>query len=264
VTAQANFRLPSTGVAEIPWDDALAAVLGYARETRPLSIRYPSELVSTVQVPAFAYATYDCIPPSPDAGFTWLDVLVVDGLNGRLNQEVITALKHAADRAWPHVERAIERADGKTLWELSAPEVARHPTPGSAGKALESAWAECMGTGNVKLALTHKLLHHKCPDLFPLIDNKTAPGLKRAIDSPDEGLWAVVHRELSENEVQFSALEQAFATLVNGKDDVPLQRLRLHDVLLWLVAAKKWERAVTAGRRTPEWDRHRKNTEAGH
>jgi hypothetical protein len=264
VTVQANFRLPSTGAAEIPWNDALAAVWGYARETRPLSIRPPSELARTVQVPAFAYATYDCIPPSPDAGFTWLDVLVVDGLNGKLNQEVITALKHAAGRAWPHVERAIERADGRTFWELPALELARHPTPGSTGEALDSAWAECMGTGKVKLALTHKLLHHKCPDLFPLIDNKTAPSLKGAIASPDEGLWAVVHRELRENKVQFSALEQAFATLVNDKNDVPLQRLRLHDILLWLIATKKWERAVTAGRQTPEWDQYRKTAEAGH
>ena len=32
-----------------------------------------------------------------------------------MDQKAITALKQAADRAWPHVRRAIERADGRAF-----------------------------------------------------------------------------------------------------------------------------------------------------
>jgi hypothetical protein len=257
MTPAPPFRLPSTGRADIPWDDALAASLGYARAKRPLFITrtptYPDGV--TASVPAYAYGAYDCVAPSEDDEFAWLDVLVVDGLNGKLDQRKITALKHAADRAWPHVRESIRRADGRPFWRLPAEEAARRPPPGSAGEALDHAWQECMATGSVKTALTHKLLHHKRPDLFPLIDRKTGRRLKKQTDRQRVGLWAVVHQELTDNDAQFTALEAAFARLVAAEDDVPLTRLRLHDILLWLIAAGWWDHAVSHGRATSEWRR---------
>jgi hypothetical protein len=112
-----------------------------------------------------------------------------------------------------------------------------------------------MRTEDVKVALTHKLLHHKRPDLFPLIDRKTEPLLAAHTDE-SAGLWAVVHSELNANQRQFTALETTFAELVDGEGDVPLTRLRLHDVLLWLIATGYWDRAVTAGHSSQEWRRY--------
>ena len=109
-----------------------------------------------------------------------------------------------------------------------------------------------MRTDGVEIALTHKLLHHERPDLFPLIDGKTGPRLAAHTDE-SAGLWAVVHRELNANRHQFTALEATSAELVNGEDEVPLTRLRLHDVLLSLIATGYWDRAVARGRSTPEW-----------
>ena len=57
------------------------------------------------------------------------------------------------------------------------------------------------------------------------------------------------------NEEQFTALERAFAELVDGEEDVPLTRLRLHDILLWLKASGKWNHAVESGKATLEWNR---------
>lgn len=111
-----------------------------------------------------------------------------------------------------------------------------------------------MATDGIKVALTHKLLHHKRPDLFPLIDNRTVPLLKPHTDT-EVGLWGVVHRELTRNEEQFGALERTFAELATEDHDVRLTRLRLHDVLLWLTASGRWRHAVERGRATAEWQR---------
>lgn len=250
------FRMPSAGPEEIGWSEGLAAVLGYARAQRDLRIKwtptYPDGV--TIKVRAYAYRVYDCVPPSEDDKFAWLDVLVVDGINGKMDQTAITALRDAADRAWPHVRTAIERADGRAFWDLPEEEAGRTPPPGTTGEALSAAWQECWATGGIKTALTHKLLHHKRPELFPLIDNVTAP-LLRAHADEDVSLWGIVHRELTANEAEFAALERTFAELVNGDEDVPLTRLRLHDVLLWLKASDKWAHAVGQGKTTAEWDR---------
>ena len=249
-------RLPSADSADIPWDEALAAVLGYARAQRDLRIRWtPSHPDGvTIKVRAYAYRVYDCVLPAEDDEFAWLDVLVVDGINGKMDQSAITALKDAADRAWPHVRTATDRADGRAFWDLPEEEVGSTPPPGTAGAALHDAWRECWATDGIKTALAHKLLHHKRPALFPLIDNLTVPYLEPYKDGA-VGIWGVVHRELRANEEAFDALERAFADLVNGEDDVPLTRLRLHDVLLWLKASKRWGHAVAAGQATPEWNR---------
>jgi hypothetical protein len=251
------FDLPSVG-RPIAWDDALAAVLGYARATRPLTLTAKGSFAAeVVDVPAFAYRAYDCVPPSGEAGFAWIDVLVVDSLNGRLRHPTITALMDAGSRAWKHVDAAIRLAADRPFWELPNEEVGRYPTPGSAGAALNRAWEECMRTDEVAVALTHKLLHHKRPDLFPLIDGKTLPRLSppRA-QRKSMGLWAVLHQELNVNREQFARLEEWFAALVNASGDVPLNRLRLHDILLWLKATRRWEYAVARGRETPEWQRY--------
>jgi len=246
------FDLPSAG-RPIPWDDTLAAVLGYARAVQALDLRRQGSLAAeTVHVRAFAYRAYDCVPPACEEGFAWLDVLVVDSLNGKLSHPIIAALEDAGRRAWPHVARAIEQSNGTPFWELPAEQVARRPTPGTAGESMNWAWEECMRTPKVKVALTHKLLHHKRPDLFPLIDGKTKPLLDAHADEIT-GMWGVVHRELIRTSAQFSAREKTFAHLVDGEGDAPLTRLRLHDILLWLKATENWDYALSRGRETGEW-----------
>ena len=210
-SAPPPFVLPSVSDEPILWDDALAAVLGYTRATRPLKIRTPSYPDGhLVDVRMFSYSVYDCVPASDDAEFAWLDVLVVDGLNGQLSQESIVALKDAGRRAWPFVEEATARAGGRAFWELPIEEVIEPPPVGSTGEMLSAAWAECFYTGEVGVALTHKMLHHKRPRLFPLIDRQTLPRLKARVH-PGEGLyWAVIHRELTANAQQFQALRTAW------------------------------------------------------
>ena len=248
------FVLPSVSSAPIPWDDALATVLGYARAKRPLKIRTPSHPDGhTVQVRAYSYSVYDCVPASEDDEFAWLDVLVVDGLNGQLSQRSIVALKNAGDRAWEHVREADTRAAGRAFWDLPIEEVIEPPLPGSAGQSLFRAWEQCFHTEHVEVALTHKLLHHKRPRLFPLIDRQTRPRLIAQVGTQAGRIWAVIHRELNRNAEQFGALEAALAQVLVEKDDVLLERLRLHDILLWLDVTRRRQDAAAAGLRTDEW-----------
>src|SRR3954471_4944562 len=77
------FELPTTGPDALPWDTALAAVLGYARGRRPLRYRSPIEREGRwVQVPAFGYERFDR-RPVPDGPLGDDDVLVAEGLATR-------------------------------------------------------------------------------------------------------------------------------------------------------------------------------------
>ena len=69
----------------MPFDTALAAILGYARGRRPVRFRSPdSPQGRWVQLPAFGWARFDARPIGP-AGDT--DVLISEGLHGRLDDE---------------------------------------------------------------------------------------------------------------------------------------------------------------------------------
>ncbi|MQA32668.1 hypothetical protein GCU49_03675, partial [Modestobacter roseus] len=57
------FTLPTTGPDPLPWDTALAAVLGYVRGRRPLRYRSPTEREGRwVQVAAFGHDRFDARP----------------------------------------------------------------------------------------------------------------------------------------------------------------------------------------------------------
>jgi hypothetical protein len=248
-------HLPSVADAPVPFDDALAAILGYARARRPVTVRTPTHPDGvTVRVPKWAYEAYDCQPPSDGAGFSYWDVLVIDGLNGQLRGTDVENLKAAADAAAEHVERAVALAGGRAFWELDEAEVRRHPPKGSVGEAMAAAWSVLIETDSVDIARTHKVLHHKHPRLFPLIDRRTRERLVPLTDDHDIGLWAVIHRELRANGTQFDELERLFADSVRPSGLTPLWRLRLHDILLWLVQAGQFDIARHEGRATAEWN----------
>jgi hypothetical protein len=63
----------------------------------------------------------------------------------------------------------------------------------------------------------------------------------------------VIHRELRANAAAFAALEHAVAGLLAHDGDIPLTRLRLHDVLVWLSGSLRLTHAVQLGAATPEW-----------
>jgi hypothetical protein len=242
--------LPSTGPDPIPYGTALAAVLGYARGRRPLRFRSPSHPHGRwVAVPAFGYERFDR-RPIPDKPLGEPDILVAEGLHGRLDPDAWAALKAALQEVRPLADTTVERAAGRPFWELEDDQFSVLAEPGTVGAVLR----EIRETNGRYVAAA---LHHRRPSLFPHLTETTRRWLLPHVQEGDSGVEAVVHRELRTNGATFAALVAETARLLKDGGP-PLTRLRLHDVLLWLSSTLRLTHAVEVGRATDEWQAHRR------
>ena len=245
--------LPSAGPDPIPLDDAVAAVLGYARGRRPLRFRSPGQPAgSWVQIPAFGYERFDCrAAEDGDLGDT--DILVAEGLHGRLDPVAWAAVRSALDDVHPRYDALAARADGRAFWDLPDDEVSVLGEPGTVGAALREIWTRCANAPDVRPEFVSAALHHRQPSLMPHLDRTTRLQLLPHMAEGDSGVEAVIHRELRANAAGFDALEAAVAALLGRDGGVPLTRLRLHDVLVWLSGSLRLTHALQLGRATAEW-----------
>jgi hypothetical protein len=248
-TDRPAFALPTAGPDPLPWDTALAAVLGYARGRRSLRYRSPNEREGRwVLVAAFGYDRFDRRPvPTGPLGDD--DVLVAEGLHGRLDPHGWAAVRRALDDVQPHADAAVARAAGRPFWELPDDELSVLGEPGTVGAALRDL-GEPPGPHDRYIVAA---LHHRRPELVPLVNRTTWLQVVPHLHEGDSGVAAVIHRELRGNAPAFAALEAEAARLL--VPDVPLTRLRLHDLLLWLVATLRLTTAVALGHGTEEWAR---------
>jgi hypothetical protein len=238
--SDAELVLPSAGPDSIPFDTALAAVLGYARGRRPLHFRSPGNPTGRwVTVPAFGYERFDR-QPVPAGPLGEVDILTAEGLHGRLDPDGWAAMKGVLDDVGPLADAAIERAAGRPFWELPADEFSVLAEPGTVGAQLRRIWQHCEVMPDVQPAHVTAALHHRRPDLVPLVVRTTRWHLLPHVREGDSGVEAVIHRELRANASAFARLEAELAPL-------GLTRLRLHDVLLWLSAGLRLTHAVTLG-----------------
>lgn len=237
-------RLPSTGPDPLPLDTALAAVLGYARGRRPLRFRSPDAPQGRwVQLPAFGWDRFDTRPVGP-AGDT--DVLIGEGLHGRLDRTGWLAVRDALARARPLADAAAARAGGRAFWELPDEELSVLGEPGTVGAALR----EIGQIGGERSAHVLAALHHRRAELVPHLTATTRRALLPHVEEGDSGVDAVVLRELRANGPAFAELE-AVTAAVTG--DARPTRLRLHDILLWLTTTLRLAHAVELGRTTEAW-----------
>ena len=248
------FDLPSTGPDPLPWDAALAAVLGYARGRRPLRFRSPDHPEGRwYQVLAFVFERFDVQQVGtgdPGDG----DVLVAEGLHGRLDPAGWTAVRRALDDVGPLAEAAVARAAGRPFWTLPADEFCVLDEPGTVGAALRQIWTRCSEAADVRPEHVSAALHRRHPTLLPHVSRTTRRQLWPHLREGDSGVEAVVHRELQANAAGFAALETRAAALLGAPPDrAPLTRLRLHDVLLWLVGSLRFTHAVALGQASAEW-----------
>ena len=227
--------LPSAGPDPVPLPTALAAVLGYARGRRPLFFRSPGQPQGRwVQVLAFAHERFDGAAPETADRATDRDVLVAEGLHGRLDPIGWRRVRSTLDDVWPQVRAMADRAAGRPFWELPPDELSVLAEPGTVGAALRG-----LADRHVRAAL-----HSRHPALVPLTDGVTWRQLYGHVREGDSGPEAVVHRELTANAGALTRLETATAALLGR----PLTRLRLHDVLLWLAGSLRMTHAVAVGR----------------
>jgi hypothetical protein len=229
--------LPSAGPDPIPLDTALAAVRGYALGRRPLHYRAPNARIGRwVEIPAFGYERFDCRERS-DGPLGEPDILTAEGLHGRLDPVAWEAMKSALDDVRPLADLAVERAAGRALHELPDDEFSVLAEPGTVGAALRHIWQLCSDAPDVSAKHVAAALHHRHPDLFPLLVRTTRWQLLPHVREGDSGPEAVIHREVRANADAFAALRSATA-------DLGLTTLRLHDLLLWLSASLRLTHAV--------------------
>lgn len=217
--------------------EAKAAVAGYA---------FAMRAIGSERAPWWAYRTYDCVPASPGPGFSDLDILVAAGLNGRLDVSAIGALQLATHRAGPLLASAAAR--GQVFTGLALAELADDPPGGTTGRLLNLAWREMMSTPDIGVALTHKVLHHKYPALFPLLDTQTESVLGHAGKPKRLNAWQVIWADIDENRAELGQLRAWFAQQAAERNGAPVGLLRLHDILLWLHVLGQWDTAAAEGR----------------
>ena len=227
------FVLPSAGPDPIPSGTALAAVLGYAHGRRPLHFRSPSASTGRwVQIPAFGYERFDT-RAQPDGPLGEHDILPAEGLHGRLDPEAWSTTKKRLDDVRPLFESLVERAAGRRFEDLPYDEFSVLAEPGTVGALLRE-----IGTDKYVTAA----LHHRRPELVPLLVRATRWQLLPHVREGDSGVEAVIHRELRGNAEAFASLRQTLA----GRG-IELTALRLHDVLLWLSGTLRLTHAVALG-----------------
>lgn len=180
---------------------------------------------SDLDFPRWGYRTYDCILPSPGSTCEPIDYLVVSGLNGQIDVSAVAALQVACPLAFAELSKV---SGDVGFWELDEDRLTAFPKERCREQHLWRAWCHMMTMPQLGVALTHKVLHHKRPKLFPLIDRQTVAALGKQA-------WLTIHGDLNQAQGEpFEELETWFADLVKDqKGCVPLSRLRLHDILLW-------------------------------
>ena len=175
----------------------------------------------------WGYLSYDCQlgeAASPNVVDVLAPVLlnVTQGYGVRLVSDLLAIA--------PQVRDTVRKIDGDfRFWDLEPHEVAPRGDPAvrKESLALHQAWYIVESVNGAGVAVTHKLLHHAWPHLFPLIDNETIGQLGR------EHAWVTILEDLKRHESQFDELESWFAGLASQREEIALTRLRLYDILLW-------------------------------
>jgi Family of unknown function (DUF6308) len=170
----------------------------------------------------YAFATYHIPPPR------------------RLNSYGLGAV--SLERPW--FAYFSGRLASREFWSVLVGEL-QDPSEGGPGWHKHKAWEALVRVPDIGFTITHKILHHKWPSLFPLLDRVTVPHLGK-------NQWTRIHRDLTSSANAFAKLEAWFETEalrsdVSGPTDLPIKRLRIHDILLWSRAREKAEMAIKKG-----------------
>ena len=133
-----------------------------------------------------------------------------------------------------------------TFWGLNPDEVSVIPYTESAGMAqYRRAWWTFMGTPDVGLTLTHKVLHHKRPAVFapPRPPN-------RSPRCPPDRAWLTIHEQLTQCATTSSRNSSAGSKASRPSTTEPRSHvLRIHDIVLWCqVNESRWAAVHEHGR----------------
>lgn len=188
----------------------------------------------------WSYRAYDCLPNSPYA-FEVGDLLAVAALDARVGSTQFLAM----EAILPDLNEVLTHIDiGETFWALNPASLGAVPPARTAEWWLWRAWALLRGLSGVGPTITHKVLHHKRPWLFPIVDTETVNRLSRCGSE-----WQTLHAELTNQVDPFKHLERWFAGQAIKRGGVLLTRLRIHDILLWADVTGQRKALIAAGQK---------------
>ncbi|MDA8311088.1 MAG: DUF6308 family protein [Actinomycetota bacterium] len=222
-------------------DEAKLVLAGYAFGERSLMWRGDSRAPhlqrrATTQA-RWAYRAYDC-HPSKTTQISIEDITITAALDSRITSDVVLAVLAVA----PDVSQRMTSAMAEpAFWNLTRKDLERHD-PGSHAAMLWEAWMLLHGVVGADVAIPHKILHRKRPSYFPLLDGNTVLAYDRG------RAWSGIWQDLNDHPDQFESLECWFSKLPQTRSGVPLERLRIHDILLWAhLASNQYDALLHAG-----------------
>ncbi|HZJ26138.1 MAG TPA: DUF6308 family protein [Acidimicrobiia bacterium] len=223
-------------------DQVLEIVVGYAFGDERLVLRPPIGrdfgTLPSPRVNRFAYRSYDCVPRSPDE-LDARDILVVAGLNTGIDAAGCLAALAVA----PSVTDALAHVPaGTRFWDLPRDEIGADVPVNSVGWYVQRAWWLLRSAPGIGNSISHKILHHKHPAVFPLLDWSTIELL------PEGRAWQQIHQDLNEFAEEFESIEWMFGRTADDHRGVRLTRLRIHDIVLWCHATRQTDIATELGR----------------
>lgn len=218
-------QTPSHGYTQT---EAETVLLGYAFARGPLGWRRTPRVPLTftptsVEPYLWGYAAYDCRPSTPH-GLTLSDVLVTATLDSRIGAKTALEIMSVGAELASYLRRI---PINQNFWDLTRTRLASFAGGTAPETYLWRAWCLLNGLDTVGPTITHKVLHHKRPWLFPLLDGRTLKAY------PTTGAWTGLYDDLHAHEEEFVALEAWFAREAGLRSAMPLTRLRIHDILLW-------------------------------
>lgn len=244
----AELVLGNNQVATYSMDEAKEVIAGYAFGTTGVDRTWESKRVEGLAGQGeegsrnrrcFSYKSYDCVPASK-GGLTYQDVLLTAGLESKINSERAGQVM-SAEPVVSHCLETLKLENVPPFWALEEAEVTDWPQVGERAYWIWIAWEALVSLKGIKVAIVHKVLHHKDPLHFPLVDNVT-------VKAYGKNAWLGIHSEVRNQEKEFVALERWFEDLAHKHGGVTLNRLRLHDILLWADLSGSTTRAGMSNR----------------
>ncbi|WP_170128032.1 DUF6308 family protein [Euzebya rosea] len=191
--------------------------------TRPVDPGTPAPIFR-----AHGYRSFDCVPAGPGRTLDPIDVLVGAGLGDGMDQDAVDAvlgLRPALDEALLALPDP-----APVLWEMSSAELFGKGGMATTNGELWRPWALLMNVRGVGMRTTHAVLHHKLPTVYPLLDRRTVGHFTKRSQA-----WQQTHHDLVEQAEAWTLLEDWHRETIvprSGPGAVPLNRLRLHSVIL--------------------------------
>lgn len=244
----ADFRIGVEKSVECTFQEAKQVVAGFCFGTTSLvlqkqrGIDVEAELGSRVR-PRWAYRIYDCIQSAPDESLNILDVLMTAGTNSQIHSTPALGILSVLDKVNETLFALSPEVD---FWDLK-PDLLRECPPASTPPVPEylmwKAWCLLDAVDGVGPAIASKVLHHKRPNQFPVLDSLTLAHYPNG-----SAVWSDICVELQTQSEQFMTLEGWFNAVATRNNGRMLTRLRLHDILLWAGSdPEDWNATLEAG-----------------